>query len=89
MCVHVVSKAKRGRVVQDTDPEGLLGEIVGMATPRPQTARAETARGVVLGPRETCTEPVLARVVRAVFPCVERELLVVCYGFEREKRERC
>jgi hypothetical protein len=59
-----------------------------MTTPRPQTARAETARGVILGPRETCTGPVRARIVLPVFPCVERELLVVCYGFERDKRER-
>lgn len=75
--------------MRDTDPERLLGEKVRMATPRPQTARAETARGVILCPRETCTGPVRARVVRAVLPCVERELLVVCCGFEREKREGC
>jgi hypothetical protein len=59
-----------------------------MTTPRPQTARAETARGVVLGPRKTCTGPVRARIVLPVFPCVESELLVVCYKFERDKRER-
>ncbi len=69
-------------------PERLLGEEVRMATPRPQSARAETACGVVLGPRETCTGPVRARFVRPVFPGVERELLIVCCEFEREERER-
>lgn len=71
-----------------THPERLLGEEVRMTTPRPQTARAEPARGVVLGPRETRIAPVRARFVRPVFPRVERELLVVRCEFEREKRER-
>ena len=59
-----------------------------MATPRPQTARAETPRGVVLGPREARTGPLRGRFIRPVFPRVERELLVVCCEFEREERER-
>ena len=83
-----MAMAARGRRGDNTHPERLLGEEVWMATPRPQTTRAKTARGVILGPRETCARPVRARVVRPVFPCVERELLVVCYEFEREKRER-
>ena len=79
--------AKRGER-GDTHPERLLGEEIRMTTPRPQTARAKPARGVVLGPRETCTGPVRTRFVRPVFPCVERKLLVVCYELECEKRER-
>jgi hypothetical protein len=78
------------RMRKSSYPERLLGEKVRMAAPRPQTARAETARGVLLGPREACTGPLRARVVRPggpVFPCVERKLLVVSYEFERKERE--
>jgi len=57
-------------------------------TPGPQTARAETPRGVVLGPREARPGPVCAGVVRPVLPGVEGELLVVCRELPREERER-
>jgi hypothetical protein len=58
-------------------------------TPGPQTARAETPRGVVLSPREARPGPVCAGVIRPVLPRVEGELLVVCCELPREKRERC
>ena len=80
--------ARRRRRRDNAHPERLLGEVVRMATPRPQPARAETARGIILGPRKTCTGPMRTHIVRPVFPCVEREVLVVCYEFEHEKRER-
>ena len=59
-----------------------------MPTPGPQAARAETAGGVGLGPREACAGPVRAGVVRPVFPRVEGELLVVRGELPREERER-
>jgi hypothetical protein len=87
-----VERAGRGERREErrhpTHPERLLGEKIRMATPRPQTTRAETARGVTLGPRETCTGPLRAHIVLPMFPRVECELLVVCYEFERDKRER-
>jgi hypothetical protein len=70
-----------------THPERLLGEKVGVPTPRPQTARAKPASGVILGPCETCTRPVSAWVVRPVLPRVEGELLVVRSELPREKSE--
>jgi hypothetical protein len=59
-----------------------------MPTPSPQTARAETSRRVVLGPREARAGPVRAGIVRTVLPCMEGELLVVRGELPREKRER-
>ena len=88
MCVNNKTTWQGERGGHPTHPERLLGEEVRMATPGPQTAGAETARGVVLGPRETRTGPLRARVVLPVFPRVECELLVVRYGFEHEKGER-
>ena len=72
----------------ETHPERLLGKKVRVPAPGPQTARAETTGGVVLGPREAGAQPVLARVVRPVFPSVVRVLLVVRGEFEYEERER-
>jgi len=57
-------------------------------TPGPETTRAETARGIVLGPREARAGPVRAGVVRPVLPRVEGELLVVRGELPREERER-
>lgn len=59
-----------------------------MPTPGPQAARAETAGGVGLGPREACAGPLRADVVRPVFPRVEGELLVVRGELPRKERER-
>jgi len=91
LCVCVSKwhgKGEERRRRHPTHPERLLGEEVRMTTPRPQTARAETSHGVILGPRETCTGPVRACVILPVFPCVKRELLIICHEFEREERER-
>lgn len=71
-----------------THPERLLGKKIRVPAPGPQTSRAETTGGVVLGPREAGSRPVRARVVRPVFPRVVRVLLVVRGEFEYEKRER-
>ena len=88
--VHVskrTGKAGANGGDEATHPERLLGKKVRVSAPGPQTARAKPAGGVVLGPREACAGPVRARVVRPVFPRVERELLVVRGELEREKRE--
>ena len=71
-----------------THPKRLLGEKIRMPTPGPQTARAETSRGVVLGPREARAGPVRAGIVRPVFPRVEGKLLVVRGELPGEERER-
>ena len=91
-CYHVKTRRwgahKRGQPY----PERLLGEIVRVAAPRPQSARTEAARGVIRGPREACAGPLRTHVVRdcrlAVLPCVIGELLVVRDELPREKRER-
>jgi len=59
-------RGQRKKDTATTHPKRLLGEKVLMPTPKPQAARAESAGGVGLGPREVCAEP--ARVSSYV-PC--------------------
>jgi len=67
----------------------LFGEKVWVAGVCPETARAEAAGGVVLGPGEAGTGPVFVWGVFTVFPGVVGELLVVCDGLVDDEGEGC